>query len=385
MDDATATIERRRDQNREAQRRFRERKRQNQSSQNQSNDLTWSSSGSGSGGGHLYDSSNNASSQQLGAIGSSINAPTTTAALHEGVMAFDFPTTASAFNSVAIPTSTWHGDSSNCMTAFASAIDPTRITSSRSGSPKVGPPGSCLSAGGSSITSPSTSSSTPMSRVSNLSDSIGTHPLLICNQSQSSQASSTATTTPLSSMDLDFCHTPASSTTDGSNFSVDLSGLVDRARSSSALHIAARKGNINIIRILLHHGVNCNEQDHEKLTPLMHAIIEGHEEVVRGLLAYGATITACDASSHPQPSALHLAVTHRREDILRTLLLYCVEKKISLDPYNEYGRTPFHEAIEMEFESAVVMLLHFGADPQLKIRNAERPRYIDFDLTGHDR
>ena len=116
----------------------------------------------------------------------------------------------------------------------------------------------------------------------------------------------------------------------------------------------------------------------------MHAIIDGHEEVVRGLLGHGATITAGDAS-HSQSSALHLAVAHRREDILRTLLLYCVEKKISLDPYNEHGRTPLHEAIEMEYETAVVMLLHFGADPQSKLRNAERQRQMDFDLTGHDR
>ncbi|OTA66639.1 hypothetical protein K449DRAFT_235875 [Hypoxylon sp. EC38] len=75
----------------------------------------------------------------------------------------------------------------------------------------------------------------------------------------------------------------------------------------SPLHMAARRGNDRIAWLLLQQGVDCNEKDSDGLTPIMHAVIGGNEEVVRSLLLHGADIG--DDSGHKRPSALHLART----------------------------------------------------------------------------
>ncbi|KAL8841190.1 MAG: hypothetical protein Q9170_001044 [Blastenia crenularia] len=132
----------------------------------------------------------------------------------------------------------------------------------------------------------------------------------------------------------------------------------------SPLHIAARKGHDRIVHVLLQHNVDCNEKDSDGLTPMIHAIIGGHEDVLRSLLLNGA----CTSSSEGQPhrSVLHWAVLHRRENLLRVLLNHHLEEKTSIDAYDECGRTPLHVAIDTNFEAGVFTLLQFGADPSYK-------------------
>lgn len=70
----------------------------------------------------------------------------------------------------------------------------------------------------------------------------------------------------------------------------------------SALHIAAQKGHIRIVRVLLQHGVNCNQKDGEGLTPLIHSIISNHEDVLCSLIDNGARIGETD---NQQRNAVH--------------------------------------------------------------------------------
>ena len=132
----------------------------------------------------------------------------------------------------------------------------------------------------------------------------------------------------------------------------------------SPLHIAAQKGHNRIARILLQHIIDCNEKDSDGLTPLMLAVIGGHEDVVRSLLSYGARIG--DVDGQQRPSALHWAVLHRRETLLRVLLNHCVDERALVDSYDDFGRTPLHIAIDTDFETGVLILLQFGANPQYK-------------------
>ena len=132
----------------------------------------------------------------------------------------------------------------------------------------------------------------------------------------------------------------------------------------SPLHIAAQKGHNRIARILLQHIIDCNEKDSDGLTPIMHAIIGGHEDVVRSLLSYGARLG--DVDGLQRPSALHYAVLHRRETLLRVLLNHCVDERALIDSYDDFGRTPLHIAIDTDFETGVLLLLQFGANPQYK-------------------
>ena len=130
------------------------------------------------------------------------------------------------------------------------------------------------------------------------------------------------------------------------------------------LHIAAQKGRDRIARILLQYNTDCNEKDSDGLTPIIHAVIGGHEDVVRSLLLHGARIGNVDGQQGP--SALHWAVLNRRETLLRLLLDHCSEEPRLIDSYDNFGRTPLHIAIDTGFEMGVLMLLQFGADPQYK-------------------
>lgn len=135
----------------------------------------------------------------------------------------------------------------------------------------------------------------------------------------------------------------------------------------STLHIAAQKGHNRIVRVLMQHQVNCNVKDSDGRTPLMHAVIEDHQAVVISLLAYGARVGERDCVCR---SALHWAVWHRRESILRILLKHHSERErdLDIDTYDENGCTSLHIAVERGFETGVLMLMQSGANLHSKAR-----------------
>lgn len=134
------------------------------------------------------------------------------------------------------------------------------------------------------------------------------------------------------------------------------------------LHIAAAKGHDRIVRILLQHNMDCDEKDSDGLTPLMHATIGGYGDVVRSLLSHGATIGTVDGQHR---SALHWAVMHRREGVLKILLDWCVTEQTAIDIYDEAGRTPLHTAVVMGYDAGVQLLLQLGANAQYRTRKQD--------------
>lgn len=136
----------------------------------------------------------------------------------------------------------------------------------------------------------------------------------------------------------------------------------------SPLHIAAQRGHDRIARILLEHNTDCNEIDSDGLTPIIHAVIGGHEDVVSSLLVHGACIV--HVGGRQRPTALHMAILYQRLAILKILLDCCAERSMLVDPYDDLGRTPLHIAIDAGFEAGVLLLLQFGANPQYKTRKS---------------
>ncbi len=110
---------------------------------------------------------------------------------------------------------------------------------------------------------------------------------------------------------------------------------------------------------VLHHDMDSNERDSDGLTPLIHAVISGHEEVVRLLLSYGARLGERDWHCR---SVLHWAVIARRETMLVLLLNHASNNPLLIDAYDDTGCTPLHEAIKSSFEQGVTVLLRFGAN-----------------------
>ncbi|PQE19473.1 ankyrin repeat protein [Rutstroemia sp. NJR-2017a WRK4] len=142
----------------------------------------------------------------------------------------------------------------------------------------------------------------------------------------------------------------------------------------STLHIAVQNGHDRIVRRLIQrNNVDCNEKDSAGRTPLLMAVIEGHEDIVNSLLSCGANINEVDGERR---SALHLAALHQREHVLRVLLEHCAhqsEKKLDIDAYDDSGMTPLHVAVDRGFESGVDLLLQNGANLNFKARKTWCP------------
>lgn len=126
----------------------------------------------------------------------------------------------------------------------------------------------------------------------------------------------------------------------------------------STLHTAVQKGNCKILRLLLEHGADCDQKDTAGLTPLTCATIRGDEDMVCLLLSHGAGMEHVDNSHR---SALHWAITCRRERLLPKLLKHCGDDDSLINSRTVEGRTALYIAVETGFDEAVELLLGHGA------------------------
>ncbi|KAI9436463.1 hypothetical protein H4582DRAFT_1880234, partial [Lactarius indigo] len=106
----------------------------------------------------------------------------------------------------------------------------------------------------------------------------------------------------------------------------------------TALHSASFAGHLQIVRLLLQHGVSVDVRDNVNGSPLQWASMEGHFDVVECLLDHGADV---DLQDDHHKSSLTLAAFHGKIDIVRVLL----EHNPDVHCRDNSGRTPLHDAI----------------------------------------
>ncbi|KAM4623391.1 ankyrin repeat and SOCS box protein 3-like [Polymixia lowei] len=159
---------------------------------------------------------------------------------------------------------------------------------------------------------------------------------------------------------------------------------------STALLLAATKGHLNIVRVLLNAGGNINLKDNKGFSPLHCAVLEQSLEMINLLIEKGADVCTTDVKHQ---SCLHFAAAQGSHATVSILLPLCsLELRDSkgntalylaaknghtkcLEVLADAGacvnvqsnkcRTPLMAATKSQSESCVNALLERGADPNL--------------------
>ncbi|MCJ1334690.1 hypothetical protein MMC10_011402 [Thelotrema lepadinum] len=115
------------------------------------------------------------------------------------------------------------------------------------------------------------------------------------------------------------------------------------AESSGALHVAAEKGHLEVLRTLLDHGLSLNARNKEGLTPLIKACMPARVScpAIQMLINQGALINAAAEHTNRMPctigdTPLHVSVNYCFPDLLSLLL----SAGADINSRNDSGETP---------------------------------------------
>ncbi|KAF8417411.1 ankyrin repeat-containing domain protein [Tirmania nivea] len=122
----------------------------------------------------------------------------------------------------------------------------------------------------------------------------------------------------------------------------------------TALHVASRNGHIEVMKVLLDRGANIDATDKDNWTALHLAAESSHMEVVIMLLDRGATIHATDKDNW---TALHLAVLNGHVEVVKVLL----NRGATIDARDKDNWTALHLAAQNGHMEVVKVLLDRSA------------------------
>ena len=122
---------------------------------------------------------------------------------------------------------------------------------------------------------------------------------------------------------------------------------------NTALMIAAAKGNIEMLGIMIHLGkADLNSQDCYGHTPLMWAIVKGHLEIVKILINEGAYI---NIQNNEGRTALIYAVGENNKDMVRVLIAANADLNIK----DHMGKTALMYALERNSNNIIEILTEY--------------------------
>ncbi|XP_015608564.1 histone-lysine N-methyltransferase EHMT2 isoform X2 [Cephus cinctus] len=135
----------------------------------------------------------------------------------------------------------------------------------------------------------------------------------------------------------------------------------------TSLHIAADKGHLACVHVLVQAGAQVDVMDRNQLTPLMLAASKGKTEVVRYLVRIGADVTL---KGEDGMTALHMAAKSGHLDVCQIILSECKVPRTLVDSVDDGGWTSLIWACEFCHTDVARFLLEKKCDPL--IRDAEQ-------------
>ena len=146
--------------------------------------------------------------------------------------------------------------------------------------------------------------------------------------------------------------------------------------STTPLLVAAAKGNVEMVKLLIKSGANLDAQDDCDNNALHVACSKGHVNVVSRLIKAG-----CDVETRAGngATALHLAARKGHDDVVELLL----DSDMQIESLDGKGATPLHAACSGGYEDVVGLLLKRGANTAAVDAKGKTPRQIA-NKKGHD-
>jgi len=121
----------------------------------------------------------------------------------------------------------------------------------------------------------------------------------------------------------------------------------------TAVHIAARKGNLDMLKALASRGAKLNQKDKMARTPAVHAAMNGHAHVLSYLLREGVDADQADSSDN---TVAHYAAAYGWVECLDVLLAAGAD----MDAQNSWNTTPVSLAVQMGRVACAAKLLDSG-------------------------
>ncbi|XP_054762961.2 transient receptor potential cation channel subfamily A member 1-like [Lytechinus pictus] len=133
------------------------------------------------------------------------------------------------------------------------------------------------------------------------------------------------------------------------------------------LHLAAVKGSMGVCKLLVDHGADIRAKDGGSHTPLMKAVMNGHNGLI-DLLLEKARNTDIPVLSYlmdednESNTPLHLAVLKRKTEVIQRLF----DEGVDVNVRKKNGMTPIHIAAMNGATTTVMQLIENGADIDMK-------------------
>jgi ankyrin repeat protein len=137
-------------------------------------------------------------------------------------------------------------------------------------------------------------------------------------------------------------------------------------RKETPLHVALRRGHVEVARVLLEHGADTEARDDDGYTPLLWASRFRHVDLAHVVLEHGAHTEARDKDNY---SPLERAIQNGHVELAQILL----EHGADVNAQNMERYTPLHSASAMGQPAVALVLLKHGADLKARGKNNHTP------------